>query len=201
MDIRLHKRALHLSYFTVAYNIIEGLICIIGGFIIGSISLVAFGLDSFVESLSSGILIWRFTKHDDSSDIAEDEREKKATKLIAYTFFILGMYVLFEAGKKLLNHESPDQSLIGIVIALLSIAIMSFVWRAKYKLGKEMNSSSLVADSKQTLACIFMSVILLVSLGLNYLYGLWWTDAVGGIIIAGFLFKEGYESLQGEDND
>lgn len=165
---------------------------------IGSVSLVGFGLDSFVESLSSSVLIWRFRKHSDTPE-EEEQVEQKATKLIAYTFFILGAYVLYESGKKLYLHEAPEQSLLGVVIAGLSISIMTFVWRRKYELGKLMHSDSLIADSKQTLACIFMSFTLLAGLGLNYLFGLWWTDAVTGIIIAGFLFKEGTESFIGDE--
>lgn len=199
MDQKLHKKALKLSYFTVSYNLIEGVVSIIGGYMIGSVSLVGFGLDSFVESLSSSVLIWRFRKHSDTPE-EEEQVEQKATKLIAYTFFILGAYVLYESGKKLYLHEAPEQSLLGVVIAGLSISIMTFVWRRKYELGKLMHSDSLIADSKQTLACIFMSFILLAGLGLNYLFGLWWTDAVTGIIIAGFLFKEGTESFIGDEH-
>lgn len=197
MEIKLHKKALKLSYFTVSYNLIEGVASILGGLATGSVSLIGFGLDSFIESLSSSILIWRFRTHTDNAE-AEEQREQKATKLIAYTFFILGAYVLYESVKRLYLHEAPEQSLIGVIIATLSIRIMVFIWWEKYQLGKLMHSDSLIADSKQTLACIFMSVTLLVGLGVNYLFGLWWTDAVTGIIIAGFLLKEGFESFSGE---
>ena len=198
MDIELHKKASKLAYFTVSYNVIEGIVSVIAGTAVGSISLVGFGLDSFVESLSSSILIWRFRKHDDHAPELEEAREQKAIKLISYTFFILGAYVLFESVKKLYLHEGPERSIVGVVIAVLSISIMISVFWKKYQLGKIMHSQSLIADSKQTLACIFMSVTLLLGLGLNYFYGLWWTDGVAGVIIAIFLFKEGYESYKGE---
>ena len=197
MDQKLHQKALKLSYFTVGYNLIEGVVSILGGYMLGSVSLVGIGLDSFVESLSSSILIWRFRQHLGTEE-EEEKLEQKATKLIAYTFFILGAYVLYESAKKLYFHEAPEQSLLGVIIAGLSILIMVGVWRKKYRLGKLMHSDSLIADSKQTLACIFMSVTLLVGLGLNYVYGLWWTDGVAGIVIAGFLLKEGLESFTGE---
>lgn len=197
MDEKLHKKALKLSYFTVSYNLVEGVVSILGGYMLGSVSLVGFGLDSFVESLSSSILIWRFRQHLGTEE-EEEKLEQKATKLIAYTFFILGAYVLYESAKKLYLHEAPEQSLLGVVIAGLSILIMVGIWRKKYQLGKLMHSDSLIADSKQTLACIFMSFTLLAGLGLNYIYGLWWTDGVAGIVIAGFLFKEGFESFSGE---
>ncbi len=198
MDIRIHQKASRLALFTVVYNVIEGIVCIVGGTALGSISLVAFGLDSFIESLSSSILIWRFKHHDDSSEDAEMKREHKATKLIGYTFFILGTYVLYEAIKNLYYRQAPEHSIFGIIVALASILIMTFVWRAKYNIGKEASSKSLIADSKQTLACIIMSVVLLISIGLNNFFSIWWADAVGGIIITLFLFKEGYEALEEE---
>ena len=192
MDLKLHKRALFLSYFTVGYNIIEGVISILVGLLAGSTALVGFGSDSFVESLSGSIMIWRFQKHGKISEAEEERVEKKATRLVAYTFFILGAYVLFESVKKLYFHEKPDPSLLGILIATVSIIVMPILFYMKNWTGKEIESQSLVADSKQTLACMFMSISLLVGLSLNYLYGFWQADSFVGIIIVIYLIKEGY---------
>jgi cation diffusion facilitator family transporter len=196
MDTRLHKKALLLSYFTVGYNILEGIASISAGLFAGSIALVGFGLDSFVESLSGGVMIWRFRKHGRITEEEEEKVELKATRLIAYTFFILGSYVLYESVKKLCFHEIPDPSLLGIIIAIVSIIVMPVLFYMKYKTGKSVNSKSLVADSKQTLACTFMSVALLIGLGFNYLYGFWWADPVVGLIIVVFLIKEGYTTFK-----
>lgn len=198
MDSRLHKKALLLSYFTVGYNILEGIVSIFAGLLAGSIALVGFGLDSFVESLSGSAMIWRFRKHGKISKEEEVKVEKKAVKLIAYTFFILGAYVLYESVKKLYFHEIPGPSLLGIIIAILSIIVMPFLFYMKYQTGKSINSRSLVADSKQTLACVFLSVALLIGLGLNYLYGFWQTDPLVGLVIVVFLIKEGYTTLKEE---
>ena len=196
MDTRLHKKALLLSYFTVGYNVLEGIASIFAGLFAGSIALVGFGLDSFVESLSGCIMIWRFRKHGKITEEEEEKVELKAIKLIAYTFFILGSYVLYESIKKLYFHEIPNTSLLGIIIAIVSIIVMPVLFCMKYQTGKSVNSKSLVADSKQTLACTFMSVALLIGLGLNYLYGLWWADPVVGLIIVVFLIKEGYTTFK-----
>ncbi len=198
MNLKLHKRALFLSYFTVGYNIIEGIISIIVGLFAGSPALVGFGSDSFVESLSGSIMIWRFLKHGKISEIEEERVEKKATKLIAYTFFILGAYVCYESVKKLYFHEKPDPSLFGILIAIASIIVMPILFYMKNLTGKKIESQSLVADSKQTLACMFMSVSLLVGLSLNYYYGFWQSDPLVGLLIVIFLFKEGYSILKEE---
>jgi cation diffusion facilitator family transporter len=194
----LNKKALVLSYFTVGYNIIEGIFALFFGTLAGSIALIGFGIDSFVESLSGSIMIWRFRKHENLSEKEEERIEKKATKLVGYSFFVLGVYVLFESVKKLYLQEHPDQSIAGIIIAILSLVIMPTLFYLKYKTGKSLKSKSLVADSKQTLACVIMSVALLIGLGLNYLYGIWWLDPIVGILIALLLFKEGKEALEEE---
>jgi len=195
-DHRLHKKAFYLSLFTVAYNFLEGVISIIAGMLSGSIALVGFGLDSFVESLSGGIMIWRFRGAGEMSCEDEERKEAKAARLVGYTFFILGVYVLYESFKKLIMREVPEPSLLGIVIAIVSLVVMPLLFIAKNRIGKSMGSRSLVADSKQTLACCFLSAALLLGLGLNYLYGIWWADPLAGFVIVLFLFREGREILK-----
>ncbi|MCI0454474.1 MAG: hypothetical protein L0Y68_05715, partial [Candidatus Dadabacteria bacterium] len=121
MDTGFHKKALWLSYFTVGYNFLEGLISTLAGLLAGSIALLGFGLDSFVESLSGCVMIWRFSKHENMSLEEEEKIEAKAVKLIAYTFFILGAYVLYESVKKLYLRDIPNRSLLGIIIAAFSL--------------------------------------------------------------------------------
>ncbi|MGQ9723601.1 MAG: cation transporter [Candidatus Jordarchaeum sp.] len=197
MDLKLYKKALFLSYFTVGYNILEGIVSILIGSLADSIALVGFGLDSFVESSSGFIMIWRFKKHGKISEEEEKRVERKAVRFVAYTFFMLGGYVFYESIKKLYFRELPERSLFGIIIATLSIIVMLLLFYAKYKTARLINSKSLEADSKQTLACVFLSVALLLGLGLNYLYGLWQADPIVGIIIVIFLIKEGFETLNG----
>lgn len=194
--MNLQRKALLLSYFTVGYNIIEGIVAIAVGSLTGSIALVGFGLDSFIESLSGSVMIWRFSKKTDGTHEGEDRLDEKATTLVAYSFFIFGAYVLYESLKKLYLRETPEPSFIGILIATSSLIVMPILFHLKRQTATALKSRSFLADSKQTLACIFMSVSLLVGLGLNYLYGLWWADPVVGIIIVMFLFKEGYAALK-----
>ncbi len=198
MNLLLPKKALILSYFTVFYNIFEGIFSIFIGFFSGSIALVGFGLDSFIESLSGGVMIWKLSKHEKLSEAENEKKERKAVKLIAYTFFILGVYILYESLKKLYLKEVSTPSIYGLIIPIASIIIMIALFYAKQNIGKAMGSRSLILDSKQTLACIFLSISLLIGLTLNYLFGLWWSDPVVGVIIAFFLFREGYEALEEE---
>jgi len=198
--LNLNKKALSLSYFTVGYNILEGVVSILAGLLAGgSIALIGFGLDSFVESLSGGVMIWRFRKHGRISEEEEEKVERRAARLVAYTFFVLGAYVLYESIRKLYLREAAEPSLFGIIIAIVSVVVMPVLFYLKYQTGKSIGSRSLVADSKETLACVFLSVSLLIGLGFNYLYGIWQADPVVGLIIVGFLVKEGYETLTEEE--
>lgn len=194
----LNKRALLLSYFTVGYNIIEGLISIGTGLTTGSVALVSFGADSFIESLSGSVMIWRFRKHETLTKEDEENIERKAIRFVAYTFFILSAYVLFEAGKSLYFREAPEPTLVGIIITIASIIIMPALAYFKNQTGKKLNSKSLIADSKQTVVCVVMSITVLVGLLLNYLFGLWWAYPIAGFIIGLYLLKEGYTTLQEE---
>jgi cation diffusion facilitator family transporter len=194
----LRKRALLLSYLTVGYNILEGVISILAGYMAGSIALVGFGLDSFVESLSGGIMIWRFRRHPDLTPEEEERREKLAIKLVGWTFFILAAYVLYESLEKLIFQEAPAPSLLGIIIASVSLILMPLLFYLKHRTGTDMGSASLRADAKQTLACALLSLALLVGLGLNYLYGFWQADPIIGLVIVAVLAREGYEALKEE---
>jgi cation diffusion facilitator family transporter len=199
MKEKYRKRALLLSIATVGYNVVEGVAAVAVGLLTNSSALFSFGLDSFTESLSGSVMIWRFGKEHSEED--EERMEQKAQKLVAYTFFILGAFVLYEAITQLIAHEEPEKSLFGIVVAVLSLIIMPSLMLAKYRTGRLLKSKSLIADSKQTLACVIMSATLLVGVGLNYFFGLWWADPLAAIAIAVLLFHEGKEALEGEDDE
>ena len=196
----LYKKGLQLEYFTVGYNIVEAAVSIVFGTLANSIALVGFGLDSIVESLSGLVLIWRLRQHDKVSKEEEERIEKRAIRVVAITFFLLGAYVLFESAKKLFLKEIPEPSLPGILIAVVSLIVMPVLSLKKREIGKEIGSKALVADSKETLACSFLSLALLVGLGLNYCFGFWQADPLAGIIIVVFLFKEGFEGWE-ESNE
>ena len=191
---RFYKKGLFLEYFTVGYNVLEAVASIVFGGIANSIALIGFGLDSIVESLSGLVLIWRLRQHGRISKEAEERIEKRAARFVAITFFILGLYVLFESIKKLVVVEAPEPSVPGMLIAIASLIVMPLLAWQKYRTGREINSRALIADSKETLVCAFLSVALLLGLGVNYLFGFWQADPIAGLIIVAFLFREGWES-------
>jgi len=191
------KKALILSCFTVAYNILEGVVSVAAATAAGSTALLGFGLDSFVESLSGSVMIWRFWDRGPELDEDEEARvERKATRLVAYAFLVLGAYVTFDACKALYDQEKPGATWVGLVIALASIIVMPVLFYLKYRLGRSIGSPSLVADSKETLACVVLSVALLIGLGVHYVWQLWWVDPATALIIALLIFREGLETLE-----
>ncbi|MFC1991202.1 cation diffusion facilitator family transporter [Chloroflexota bacterium] len=197
----LYKKGLQLEYVTVGYNVLEAIASIVFGSLSNSIALIGFGLDSIVESLSGLVLIWRLRQHGRISVDTEEKIEKRATRFVALTFFILGLYVLFESIKILVTIEIPEPSLPGIIIAVVSLIVMPVLTWQKYKTGKQINSRALIADSKETLVCAFLSVALLLGLGANYLFGFWQADPIAGLIIVAFLFKEGWEGWRESDEE
>lgn len=194
-DRKLGRRALLLSYFTVAYNVLEGVLSILAGGLASSIALVGFGMDSFIESISGGIMIWRF-RQTRLSEAEEKKVEARAVKLVGWSFFALATYVLFEAVRKLIIREVPEPSLFGIIIAATSLVVMPVLFVAKQRTGRKLGSRSLLADSKQTLACTFMSFALLLGLLANRLFGFWQADPVVGLFIGSWLVREGIETLR-----
>jgi divalent metal cation (Fe/Co/Zn/Cd) transporter len=197
----LFRTALLLEYFTVGYNIIEAVLSIFFGNASSSISLIGFGLDSVVESLSGSVLIWRLRSHGHISGEEEERVENTAKKLVAITFLVLGTYIVFESISKLVTQEVSQPSLIGMVIAVFSIIIMPVLAWRKYVVGNRIGSKALIADSKETITCALLSVALLIGLGANYFFGFWQADPVAGLIIAIFLFWEAYETWNESDED
>jgi divalent metal cation (Fe/Co/Zn/Cd) transporter len=195
-----YRTALHLEYFTVGYNILEAAASIAFGTVAGSIALVGFGLDSIVESFSGLILVWRLHQRERCSPGEEERMEQRAQRFVALTFFILGIYVLYESLDKLIGREAALPSPAGIIIALLSIIIMPILAWRKQKLGIALWSRALVADSRETLACAFLSVAILAGLGANYLFGFWQADPLAGLLIVLFLFREGYKGWRESGN-
>jgi divalent metal cation (Fe/Co/Zn/Cd) transporter len=142
--------------------------------------------------LSGLVLIWRLRQHGKISEEKEERIEKRATRFVAITFFTLGLYVFVEAIRKWAVVKIPEPSLPGIVIATASLIVMPILTVQKYRTGRRIYSRALVADSKETLACAFLSLALLIGLGANYLFGFWQADPIIGIVIAAFLFREGW---------
>lgn len=194
-------RASRLEYLTVAWNIVEGVVAVTAALEAGSVALLAFGLDSFVESSSGLILIWRLSKErrDVGSSNEEIERlDQRAHRLVGVTLVLLAVYIVGDSVAALWNHEQPESSPVGLALLTVSVAVMWWLARAKARVARELGSRALEADSFQTLACWWLSVVALIGLGLNSALGWWWADPISALGIAAFVLRESREALRGE---
>lgn len=194
--IELIRRGRYLEYFTIGYNSLEGLIAVVAGLIAGSIALVGFGFDSLIEVTSGAVLLWRLR-----ADVNEERRERVeaiSLRIVGACFVVLAIYVSYDSIKSLIRREAPEESLIGILLAAVSLIVMPLLVRAKRKVARAINSGALMADSKQTEICTYLSAILLGGLLLNALLGWWWADPVAALIMVPIIVKEGIEALRGE---
>jgi divalent metal cation (Fe/Co/Zn/Cd) transporter len=192
---QLIDRAKLLEYFTVGWNLLEGAVAIGAGIVAGSPSLVGFGFDSFIESMSGATLLWRL-----QSDVEEtrERREQIALRLVGASFLALAIYVGYDSISTLYLRESPESSFVGIVLLVVSLIIMPILARHKRNVAKKLQSRALEADSKQTDLCVYLSAISLGGLGLNALFGLWWADPVAALLMIPIIVNEGMSALRGE---
>ena len=190
-DAALARRGLRLEYLTIAWNVMEGVVAIGSGIAAGSIALVVFGLDSFIEVAAAGVVVWELRG-------GAEDRERTALRLIAMTLFALAAYVAVSATRDLLLAERPHESIPGIAIAVASLVVMPLLASAKRRTGQALNSNTLVADSAETLLCTYLSAILLAGLVLNAAFGWWWADPVAAYGIAILAIREGREAWRGD---
>ena len=193
---QLVRRGRYLEYFTIGYNSLEGLIAVGAGVLAVSIALVGFGFDSLIEVISGAVLLWRL--HADVDEARRERVEAISLRIVGICFLALALYVIHDSVESLLKHQIPTESLIGIVLAAVSLIVMPLLVRAKRRVARSINSGALMADSKQTELCTYLSAILLGGLLLNALLGWWWADPIAALIMVPIIVKEGMEALQGE---
>lgn len=191
----LVKRGRWLEYFTIAWNLLEGVISVGAGLLAGSVALVGFGFDSFIESASGSALLWRL--HLDRPERRE-QAELMALKLVGVSFILLAAYVAFDGIKSLIKRETPEATVLGIAIAALSLLVMPMLARAKRRIATEIHSHALEADARQTDICTYLSAILLGGLLLNAIFGWWWADPLAALAMIPIVLKEGIQALRGE---
>jgi divalent metal cation (Fe/Co/Zn/Cd) transporter len=184
------RAALWLAWATIAWNSIEAVVAIISGEAAGSVALVGFGLNSIVEVGSAAVVVWQFTG-------ADQEREARALRMIAVSFFVFAAYVAGRAVWDLVSGSAPSESLVGICLAVASLLVMPLLARAKRRLGRRMGSRTVVADSSQTLLCSYLSAVLLAGLVLNATLGWWWADPAVALVIAALALREAREAWSG----
>ncbi|MFJ7954694.1 cation transporter [Streptomyces sp. NPDC096319] len=191
----LARRIRLLVAATITYNVIEAAVALTAGTIASSTALIGFGLDSIIEVSSAAAVAWQFSARDHA---VREAREQRTLRIIAVSFFALAAYVTVDAVRALAGTGEAEQSIPGIVIAALSLAVMPFLSAAQRKAGRELGSASAVADSKQTLLCTYLSAVLLLGLILNATLGWSWADPIAALVIASIAVKEGRDAWQGK---
>lgn len=189
---RLSRRAQLFAGLSVAYNGVEAVVALAAAVAASSAALIGFGLDSIVEVSSGLVILWQFRGG------VGQARERQAQRAIALSFLALAAYVAVDSSRALLTGAEPDTSLVGIVLATVSLAVMPFLSLAQRRTGRALHSSAVVSDSAQTLLCSWLSAVLLVGLLLNAVLGWSWADPLAGLVIAGVALKEGLDAWRGQ---
>jgi divalent metal cation (Fe/Co/Zn/Cd) transporter len=193
---RAAARGKRLEYFSIAWNFLEGVIAVTAGSLAGSISLVGFGIDSFIEVTSAGVLLWRMSVDADSA--TRERNERLSLRIVGVCFLALAAYIAFESCSELMTRKIPEHSIPGIVLALVSLIVMPLLSRSKKSVGVELGSRAMHADAKQTDFCLYLSAILLLGLGLNATLGWWWADPISALVMVPIIGREGFLCLRAD---
>ena len=180
---------------TITYNLLEAVVAVVAGSRASSSALMSFGLDSMIEVGSAAAVAWQFSAAD--PDVRE-AREHRALRVIAVSFFALAAYVAVEAAHGLTGGRRAQESVVGIVLAAVSLLVMPALSWGQRRTGRQLGSASAVADSRQTLLCTYLSAVLLVGLALNATLGCWWADPLAAAVIALVALHEGRQAWRGD---
>ena len=192
---RLLSRGRRLEYFTIAWNGAEGIVGVVAGLAAGSISLVGFGVDSFIEVASGGTLLWRMSV--DREACHRERRDAIALRIVGLCFLGLSGYVAYQAIHDLWAGAAPEHSIAGIALACAALVVMPLLSRAKRRVGTALKSAAMHADARQADFCAYLSAILLAGLLSNLAWGWWWADPIAALVMAPIIANEGVAGLRG----
>ena len=192
----LARRGRRLEYFTIGWNTLEGLIGIGAGVMAGSISLVGFGVDSFIEVTSGAAVLWRMSS--DADEHRRERREQATLRVVGACFLALAGYVAWAAVRDLVGQSAPAPSVGGMILACASVVVMPLLSRAKRRVADGLNSRAMHADATQTDFCAYLSAILLGGLVLNAAFGVWWADPAAALAMAPIIAREGIQGLRAD---
>ena len=194
---RLQRRGVALEWFTVTWNVAEALVAIAAGVAAGSIALIGFGVDSGIEVVAASALLWRFRQAKAHASAEEHgNAERRALHVVSATFFALAAYIALEAIHGLASQEQPDTSTVGLILALVSLAVMPTLAYAKQQTGRALGSRALMADAVETWVCAYLSLALLLGIGLHSTLGWWWADPIAALAMLPVIAWQGWETLE-----
>ena len=192
----LQKRATSLALFTIIYNIVEGLVSVWLGADDETLALFGFGVDSFIEVVSA-IGVWHMLRRiRDNNGESRSEFEQRALRITGSSFYLLSLGLAITAIINLYQQHRPETTIWGIVVSICSISFMWYLIHEKTKVGKALNSSAILADAACSRACVYLSLVLMISSFGYTLTGIGSLDALGALFIAWLSFKEGKEAFE-----
>ena len=193
------RRGLWLLAATMAYNAIEAVVALWAGARADSIALVGFGFDSIIELAAAAVVTWRFSvEARGGSAEAIEKAEHRVHRFVGITFFLLAAYVILQSAWDLWTREAPSESVVGMVLAGVSLVVMPLVALWKLRVAAVVGSAALRAEAKETIACSYLSFCLLLGLALNAFAGWWWADPAAALMMVPWLIREGKEGWEGE---
>ena len=196
---RLIRRAFRLEWLTVGWMAVEATVAVASGIAAGSVTLIAFGLDSLIELASAGVLIWRLSCELRFGREVSEAAERFARRIAGGLLFALAAYVVAAAVWSLWRGEGADFSSPGLLVALVAIPIMLVLARRKLALADRLGSRALRADAAESIACLWLSLVVVIGLAAQLALGAWWIDPVTSLAIVWFLVKEGREAWEVEE--
>ncbi|MBC7962072.1 MAG: cation transporter [Steroidobacteraceae bacterium] len=197
VDVKqLHLRANYLVLFTIFYNIIEGIVSVWAGAADETLALFGFGVDSFIEVVSA-VGVWHMLRRiRNNNGETRDEFEQRALRITGGAFYLLTVGLIITAAINLYQQHKPETTLWGIVISLGSVSFMWYLIRQKTRVGTALGSQAILADAACSKACVYLSLVLLVSSVGYELTGIGSLDAIGAVLIAWLTWREGRESFE-----
>ena len=199
---KLIRRGLRLALFTVIWNVLEGAIAVGSGIVAGSIALVGFGVDSFIETASAVVVGWRFSYEMIGKAPAQTERAEAWSARVAGALLLaLAFYILMDSGRRLIGiGHKPEPSMIGMILTAISLAVMPLLGRAKLRIAERLDSKALRADAYESITCAWLSGTTLAGLAVNAVAGWWSADPLAALVLIPLIVKEGLAGLRGGDD-
>jgi divalent metal cation (Fe/Co/Zn/Cd) transporter len=177
--------------------VVEAALSLGAGVAAGSILLVAFGVDSVIELISGGVVLWRLFAEFRGGDVERAERaEKNAVRVVAVTLALLCIYVLLSSLYGLATRSKPDGSGVGIAVSAAAVIVMPWLAFRKRGLARRLDSAALQGDAAESLTCGYMAATVLAGVGLNALFGWWWVEDAAALVFLFWLARETWEAFE-----
>lgn len=193
---KLVNIAILLAFITITYNAIEGIISVYFGTSDDTLALLGFGVDSFVEVISGIGIAHMVLRMKFEEVVNRDKLELISLRITGTSFYLLTAGLIFGGTINIIENSSPETTVVGIIIALISLFTMYLLIKYKLLVGNKLNSAAIIADANCTKTCFNLSIVLLVSSGLYEIFKINYFDVLGSFVIAYFAFKEGKEAFE-----